>query len=245
MYLPFARLYTSKCGDKTQRTTLTKNTKTMSLPTDTRGEAAGSNYFAIEPGQNEILIVGPAITGYQYWRDKGGPVRQPEVFDEPLPDDARMRDVKDKNGNVVGREKEKQQFYWAMPVYNFKTKNFELAQFTQKGIRDGLLSKQNNPNWGDPVGKYTITIDKSGTSFQTKYTVEANPADDAKKAEIAAIMEKYNANPIDVAGDLFGVQAATPETAAPVAEAEPVEAPAEAEAPADVQDTTPQAETTA
>lgn len=203
----------------------------MSLPTDTKGEAAGSAYFALEPGQNEILIVGPAITGYQYWRDEGGPVRQKEVFEEPLPDDARQKDIKDKSGNVIGREKEKQQFYWAMPVYNFKTKNFELAQFTQKGIREGLLSKQNNPNWGDPVGKYTITIDKSGTGFQTKYTVEANPADDAKKAEIAAIMEKYNTNPIDVEGDLFGAQdapqeAPATEEAAPAAEPAP-ETPAE------------------
>ncbi len=176
----------------------------MSLPTDTKGQAAGSSYLVLEPGLTEILIVGPALTGYQYWREEGGPVRQAEVFEEPLPDDARMRDIKDKHGNVTGREKEKQQFYWAMPVYNFKTKKFELAQFTQKGIREGLLSKQNNPNWGDPVGRYTITIDKSGTGLQTKYAVEANPADEAKKAEIARIMEEYQANPIDVEGDLFG-----------------------------------------
>lgn len=222
----------------------------MSLPTDTKGEAAGSQYLTIEPGQNEILIVGPAVTGYQYWREEGGPVRQKEVFDEPLPDDCRMKDIKDKSGNIVGREKEKQQFYWAMPVYNFKTKNFELAQFTQKGIREGLLSKQNNPNWGDPVGRYTVTIDKSGTGFQTKYSVEANPADDARKAELAAIMEKYNANPIDVEGDLFGAQAAAPAAEAPVADAapvaEPTEAPAaepapEAQAVAEPQEATPAA----
>lgn len=177
----------------------------MSLPQDVKGEAAGSAYFSIEPGQNEFLIVGPAVTGYQYWRNEGGPVRQAEVFDEPLPDDCRMKDIKDKNGNIVGQEKEKQQFYWAMPVYNFKTKAFELAQFTQKGVREELLKLQNNPNWGDPTGKYTITIDKSGTGFQTKYSVMANPVTtEERKAELAAIMEKYKASPIDVAGDLFG-----------------------------------------
>ena len=42
----------------------------MSLPQDVKGEAAGSAYFSIEPGQNEFLIVGPAVTGYQYWRMK-------------------------------------------------------------------------------------------------------------------------------------------------------------------------------
>ena len=176
----------------------------MSLPTDTKGEAAGSAYFTLEPGQNEILIVGQVVTGYQYWPKEGAPVRQKDVFDEPLPEDARIKDVKDKNGNIVGQEKEKQQFYWAMPVYNFKTKNYELAQFTQKGVRDELLKLQNNPNWGDPTGKYTITIDKSGQGFQTKYSVMANPSSDEKKAEIKDIMKKYAERPMDVAGDLFG-----------------------------------------
>lgn len=179
----------------------------MSLPQDVKGDAAGSSYLTIEPGQTEILIVGPAVVGYQYWKNEGGPVRQPNVFDEPLPDNCRMKDIKDKSGNIVGSEKEKQQFYWAMPVYNFKTKNFELAQFTQKGVREELLKLQNNPNWGDPTGKYTITIDKSGTGFQTKYSVMANPATDERKAELAVILAKYNASPIDVAGDLFGDKA--------------------------------------
>lgn len=176
----------------------------MSLPTDTRGEAAGSMYLTLEPGQTEILIVGPTVTGYQYWPETGSPVRSPNVFPEPLPANARMKEIKDKAGVVTGREQEKQQFYWATPVYNFKTKAFELAQFTQKGIRDELLKLQNNPNWGDPTGKYTITIDKSGTGFQTKYSVMANPSSDERKVELADIMEKYAANPIDVAADLFG-----------------------------------------
>ena len=196
----------------------------MSLPTDTRGEAAGSLYLTLEPGQTEILIVGPVVTGYQYWRDGAGPVRQPNVFDEPLPNDARMEDVKDKDGNITGRAQVKQQFYWAMPVWNFKTKRFEVAQFTQKGVRDELLSLQENPNWGDPTGKYTITIDKSGTGFTTKYKAVANPVNtDERKAELAEIMARYNADPIDVAVDLFGDKASVlppaPVEAAPVATA--------------------------
>lgn len=179
----------------------------MTLPTDAKGEAAGSAYLTLDPGQTELLIVGPAVTGYQYWREEGGPVRQPNVFDEPLPDDCRLKEVKDKSGNVVGKEKEKQQFYWAIPVYNYKTKNYELWQITQKGVREDLLKLQQNPTWGAPEGKYTITIDKNGIGFQTKYTVMANPdglTNEEKKKEIAAIMEKYAARPIDVAGDLFG-----------------------------------------
>lgn len=199
----------------------------MSLPTDTKGQAAGAGYFKAEQGQTEVLIVGPVVTGYQFWK-LDGVERSPEVFEEPL-QGVRMRDVKDKAGNLVGQEPEKQQFYWAMPLYNFKTESFELAQFTQKGIREELLALQTNAKWGDPTGNYTITIDKSGEGFKTEYKLMPNPNDDASKAIIAGVMEKYKVNPIDVAGILFGAkaqpeveQASVAPTAAP--EAAPVEA---------------------
>ena len=179
----------------------------MSLPTDTRGAAAGSSFLKLEQGQTEILIVGPTITGYQYWRDgaegKAECVRSREVFEEPIAD-VRMKDKKDKDGNVVGKEPEKQQFYWAVPVFNLKTEMFEVAQFTQKGIRDDLLALQNNKNWGDPTGKYTITIEKSGEGFKTEYKVMANPANDEVKEDIKKIMAKFKVAPIDAANVLFG-----------------------------------------
>lgn len=174
----------------------------MSLPTDTRGAAAGSQYLKLETGQTELLIVGDVVTGYQYWKEVGGCVRSREVFVEPL-DGVRMKDKKDKQGNVIGKEPEKQQFYWAFPVYNFKTEAFELAQITQKGIRDELLALQNNPNWGNPIGAYTITISKSGEGFKTEYKVMANPTTEEKKALVAEIMAKYAESPIDVEGNLF------------------------------------------
>lgn len=175
----------------------------MSLPTDTRGAAASSQYLKLEQGQTELLIVGEVITGYQYWKQDGGAVRSRDVFEEPL-DGVRLKDKKDKQGNVIGKEPEKQQFYWAMPVYNFKTSAFELAQITQKGIRDELLAFQNNADWGNPVGRYTFTISKSGEGFKTEYKVMANPVTEAKKAVIDEIMAKYAENPMDVEGSLFG-----------------------------------------
>lgn len=175
----------------------------MSLPTDTRGEAAGSSFFKPEQGQTEVLIVGPVVTGYQYWKEgDGGVVRSREVFEEPL-EGVRMKEITDKKTGVKSTVPEKQQFYWALPLYNFKTKSYELWQITQKGIRDELLKLQNNTNWGDPTGTYTITIDKSGEGLKTEYSIMANPTNDAKKAELAEIMAKYTA-PIDVDAILFG-----------------------------------------
>lgn len=179
----------------------------MSLPTDSRGKAVSADTLSLNPGVTELLIVGPALTGYEYWKKEGGPVRQADVFDEPLPVEAKMEDEKDKEGNVIGQKQVKQKFYWAMPVYDFSTKTFEIWLITQKGLREELLQLQNNPNWGDPTGRYSVTVTKSGTGLQTKYKVDGNPSSftsEEKKAELAAIMEKYKASPIDVAGDLFG-----------------------------------------
>lgn len=192
----------------------------MSLPKDTRGEAAGSGFFKAEQGQTEFLILDAVVTGYQAWMLDGTCRKQPEVFAEPI-EGIRLRDKKDKAGNVVGQEPEKQQFYWAMALYNFKTEQVEIAQFTQKGIRDELLALQNNAKWGDPTGKYTITLDKSGEGFKTEYKLMPNPNDEASTAKIAEIMAAYKASPVDVRAVLFGASA-------PVEEAPTEEAPAEA-----------------
>jgi len=212
----------------------------MSLPKDTRGEAAGSSFLKLETGQTELLILPGTITGYQYWRDgaegKSECVRSPQVFTEPIPD-VRNRNVKDKLGNVIGQEPEKQHFFWAMPVYNMKTESFELAQFTQAGIRNDLKAMNDNPKLGDPSGRYTVNITKTGEGLTTKYKVDANPMDDADKAKVAEIVAKYNADPMDIIGTLFGKV----EAVAPAPEATPVavEATVAVETPAEASEVTP------
>lgn len=173
----------------------------MTLPTDARGEAS-QGFFKPLAGQTEILILGPAVTGYQYWQEgDAGVVRSRTVFDEPLPN-VRKREVEDKKTGVKSMVDEKQQFYWALPVYNFATKTCELWQITQKGVREALLGLQNNAKWGDPTGKYSITIDKSGQGLLTEYKLTPNPIDDAQKVEIAAIMGKFKG--MDIESILFG-----------------------------------------
>lgn len=173
----------------------------MSLPTDTRGAAAGSSYTKFEQGATELLILGDAVPGYQYWTEDGVK-RSREVFAETP--GIRQKKVKDKKTGVETLENEKQQYFWALPVYNFKTANVEMWQITQKGLRDKLAALQANDNWGDPTGKYTITVTKSGEGFETKYEVTPNPNQTEKaKASIAHAIEAYKENELDVESDLF------------------------------------------
>lgn len=171
----------------------------MSLPNDTRGKAAGGAYFKPEAGNSKVLIVGEVITGYQYWTNRGEVFRSPEMFTETP--DIRVRVETDNDGNEVSKP-EKQQFFWALPVYNFETEGFEVWQVTQKGIRDTLVALQANEDWGDPTGTYSITINKKGEGLDTKYTVTPNPVEKDKE-KIAAAMEQYAGSEIDLETMLF------------------------------------------
>lgn len=168
----------------------------MSLPTDTRGEAGGGgDYFSPQKGQNKVLIVGPAVTGYEYWTTEGKPKRSKEVFaDTP---DIRMRK------NDDGTESpERQKFFWALPVYDYADKKLKVWQINQKNIREALLSLNQNDDWGDPTGKYSISISKSGENLQTSYSVTPNPVKAGDK-EIEEAVKMYEENPVDVESALF------------------------------------------
>jgi hypothetical protein len=174
----------------------------MSLPNDTKGEAAGGyNYTSWNDGLNKILIVDPrVVTGYQYWTKNDGPKRQREVFDTPLPDDAQTQ----KNPKTDEEEQKRQQFFWTLVIYNFESKKFEICQVTQKGIRDDLLALQENEDWGDPVGQYTIAVNRKNENGNVGYSANGNPVKEATKKEIAEIMEAYKGQEIDPERAMFG-----------------------------------------
>lgn len=171
----------------------------MTLPTDVTGGIRGGDYFKPAQGQNKILIVGDVITGYEYWTQADKPVRSKVKFEETP--DAKVRQVKNQKTGEMESKTDTQKFFWAMPVYDFKDETFKLWQITQKSIKENLASLQSNADWGNPVGKYTISIDRKGEGLLTEYTIMANPVKDVKPLE--EIMKKYNANPIDIAGSLF------------------------------------------
>jgi hypothetical protein len=171
----------------------------MALPTDTSGGVGGGDYFKLALGQNKILIVGDAVTGYEYWTQSDKPVRSKVKF-ESTPD-AKVRQVKNQKTGEMESKTDTQKFFWALPIYDFKDESFKLWQISQKSIKENLASLQANTDWGNPVGNYTISIDRKGEGLLTEYTVMANPVKDKKTLE--EIMKKYAVAPIDIVGDLF------------------------------------------
>ena len=171
----------------------------MALPTDVTGGVGGGDYFKPALGQNKILIVGEVVTGYEYWTNADKPVRSKEKFAETP--DAKVRQVKNQKTGETESKTDGQKFFWALPVYDFKDETYKLWQITQKGLRENLASLQENADWGNPVGNYTINIDRKGEGLLTEYTVMANPVKDKKALD--AIMAKYSESPMDVEGMVF------------------------------------------
>lgn len=172
----------------------------MALPTDTSGGmGGGADFFKPAKGQNKVLIVGEVVTGYEYWTGDNKPVRSKTTFDAT----PGIRQVKKKNndGSEVMVD-DKQKFFWALPVYDYNDKTIKVWQIGQKGVRDALVALQANDDWGDPVGRYSITLNKEGDGLTTKYTVTPNPIKEGDET-IAAARAAYEANPVDIEGTLF------------------------------------------
>jgi hypothetical protein len=174
----------------------------MSLPTDTAGGLGGGDYFKPAQGQNKVLIVGDAVTGYEYWTADDKPVRSKTKFDEPL-ENVKVRQVTNQKTGEKEEKPDTQKFFWVVPVYDFADESFKTWQVTQKGIRDTLADLEANEDWGSPVGGMTLSISRSGEGLTTEYKVTPNPVKDEK--ELASIVKEYTDNQaFDLIGMTFG-----------------------------------------
>lgn len=130
-----------------------------------------SKYLKLEKGQTEFLPLSSPVLGFEYWNVDNKPVRLKEQPNNPanLPD---IRATEDENGNVKYRVNH----FWAFPVIDCGDGKVKILEITQKTIQNDIRAYTKNPKWGSPVLKYTITINREGDKFETKYTVMANPA---------------------------------------------------------------------
>jgi len=136
-----------------------------------------NQYLSLEQGLNKFRIVGPAITGYEIWKDNpdGGrqPVRQKLDFtDEQLKS---LNADTEEDGTYRPAK-----FFWAFPVWNYNNSLVQIAQFTQKSILKSIKSFMKNEEYGNPLG-YDITVTKTGDGMLTKYEVVPSPPKDVSK----------------------------------------------------------------
>lgn len=132
---------------------------TQFLPKQYKPQPATSNYFRYEDGENNIRVLGNAITGFEYFNKDNKPVRSKDQFEET------PTDIK-----VGGKVKE----FWAFLVWNYNLEKIQIMEVTQKTIMSALLALIDNPKWGD-IKTFDITITKKGEGMDTEYNTVPNP----------------------------------------------------------------------
>lgn len=157
------------------------------LPSDYR-EPEG-NYMSFKDGDNTFRVLSSAVTGFEYWTKDKKPVRSRTMWATTPADIGR-----DEKGKIKPIK-----HFWVFVVYNRQAEKVQVLEITQKSVMSAIKSYVNNKAWGDPKG-YDITVNKSGSGFDTEYIVMANPHSPAPEVEfdinLEAIFEKD--------GDMFG-----------------------------------------
>lgn len=123
------------------------------------------NYFKIQPGKNTFRILSSAVVGYEYWNKDSKPVRSREPF-QGTPADIKLDEKTGKPTTV--------KHFWAFVVYNYRTGTVQIMQIAQKGLQQDIRALTDDEAWGDPK-TYDITITKTGTGFDTDYSVMPVP----------------------------------------------------------------------
>ena len=132
----------------------------------------GGSYMKFQEGPNRFRILSSPIIGWLYW-DKsengtGKPVRLAYTQEN-------QRVAYDKAKLNVDPKDQKAKHFWAMKVWNYATKEIEILEITQRGIQDDLRSISQNEDWGSPVGRYDLTVEKTGKGTDTTYSVTPHP----------------------------------------------------------------------
>ena len=114
----------------------------------------------------KLRILSDPMTGYECWTVEGKPLRAQSKA-ELLETGADWRVEKGKQ--------DEPKFFAAFFVWNHNVKAVQVAQFTQKTIRQQLEALENNEDWGDLKG-FDVTLSRTDAGDKVSYTVQPSPA---------------------------------------------------------------------
>jgi len=186
------------------------------LPGDYKQPPSIQNYLRLSEGDNRFRILGPAVIGWEDWNKTGN---------KNVPIRSKVEPTKEQLVDPTQPAKH----FWAFVVWSYKEKQLQIAQFTQRGIQDEILTLDKDVQWGSPMG-YDLNIKREGTDFNTtKYFVNPAPPSPVDPAITAAyVAAGIDLEELFVNGDPFapakgaGLQQATGQDAPPTTDAPPL-----------------------
>lgn len=122
-----------------------------------------SYYMKFEAGENKFRILASPVLGWEGWKTQEDGTKKPVrvTMQESLEIDS----IDDP---------EEVKHFWAMPVWNYKTKNVQILEITQKTILRSIKSLSQDKVWGSPLN-YDLSVVKEGEKMKTEYQVIPMP----------------------------------------------------------------------
>lgn len=142
----------------------------------------GGNYMKFEQGENRFRILSSPIVGWECWTTTPDGARKPlrTRMNKPF----ELSEIDDP---------ESVKHFWAMPIYNYKAKEIQILEITQKGIQRAIKALTADPDWGSPLG-YDLVVNRKGEGMETEYQVMPKPAKELEPG----IKEAYQAMKINL-----------------------------------------------
>ena len=160
------------------------------LPTTYEVPVKPSNYMKFQDGDNRFRILSSPILGYEWWVDQDG---NPKAKgDKIVKGDKPVRVPM--AGPVPESAIETARHFWAMKVWNYQEKMVQILELTQASIQKPLKALARDEDWGSPVDKYDIVVNKTGEKLDTEYQLTPKPA---KKMD-EAIKELCDNTPVNL-----------------------------------------------
>lgn len=135
----------------------------------TEGDSSSGSWFRtkdVKAAPVKFRILSEPLTGYENWTAENKPLRA-QTLAELLETGADWR--------VEDGKQSQPRFFAAFFVWNHTAKAVQVAQFTQKTIRQQLEALQNNEDWGD-LTKFDLTLSRVDAGDKVTYTVQPSPA---------------------------------------------------------------------
>ena len=124
----------------------------------------GGGYMKFIKGANRFRIMSSPIVGWEWWEETEDGKRTPK----------RVK-INEKIDVSTVADPESIKRFWAMVVYNYELKKFQILEITQKGIQKTLEALVSDDDWGTPVQTYDLVVTKSGEKMETKYETLPKP----------------------------------------------------------------------
>lgn len=147
-----------------------------------------SKYLKFAKGQTKFMPMSSAIIGWQYWTNDNKPCR---LSEEPK-NVATLPGIRQEED---GRYKVSH--FWAFPVIDGSDGKVKVLEITQKTVQASLRGYIKDEEWGNPVQKYSFTVEREGDGYETSYTTRANPAKELP-AEYVEAWEAAQADGFDI-----------------------------------------------